>query len=172
MLRIPFELFEFACKCFESHSNASHPFRMVRIYIAGMLRIPFEWFEFGFECFESISNGSNLHSSASDPFWMLTICIRMLRISLKFAFELVWMVRISTRMLQIRFECFKSPSNGWICMQMLQISIRKLRIPFKWLEFAFKCFKWLEFTFECFESLLNCLNLDFNASNPFQMVRI
>ena len=37
-----------------------------------------------------------------------------------------------------------------------------LRIPFEW----------FKFTFESFESLLNGLNLDANASNPFQMVRI
>ena len=55
-----------------------------------MLRISFEWFEFAFECFESLSNGSNLHSNASNPFQMVKICIRTLRILLKgflFAFE-------------------------------------------------------------------------------------
>ena len=55
-----------------------------------MLRISFEWFEFAFECFESLSNGSNLHSNASNPFRMVKICIRTLRILLKgflFAFE-------------------------------------------------------------------------------------
>ena len=54
MLRISFELFEFA----------------------------FEWFEFGFECFESLSDGSNLdlnafsnaynlHPNASNTFRMV-----------------------------------------------------------------------------------------------------
>ena len=37
-----------------------------------------------------------------------------------------------------------------------------LRIPFEWFELAF----------ECFESLSYGWNLDLNASNPFQMVRI
>ena len=109
MLRIPFEWFEFAFECFESlskgsnlHSNASNPFRIVRIcirmlLITGMvriwirtLRIPFEWFEFAFEHFESLSIGLNLHWNASNPFRMFRICIRMLRIPfvrLEFAFE-------------------------------------------------------------------------------------
>ena len=72
MLRIPFEWLEFAFECFGSlssgsnlHSNASNPFRMVRICIR-MLRIPLECFKFAFECFESLSNGSNLHSNAND----------------------------------------------------------------------------------------------------------
>ena len=37
-----------------------------------------------------------------------------------------------------------------------------LRIPFEWFEFEF----------ECFQSLSNGSNLNFNASNPFRMVRI
>jgi len=41
---------------------------------------------------------------------------------------------------------------------MIQIYIRKLRIPFEWLEFAF----------EHFESLSNGSNLHSNASNPFE----
>ena len=45
-----------------------------------MHRIPFDWFEFAFECFESLSKGLNLHSNASNPFRMVQICIRMLRI--------------------------------------------------------------------------------------------
>ena len=79
MLRIPFELLEFAFEAFESlsngsnlHSNASNPFRMVRICIR-MLRIPFKWFEFAFECFESLSNGSNLHLNGSNLFRMVRI---------------------------------------------------------------------------------------------------
>ena len=47
MVRIPFELFEFAFECFE---------------------IPLEWLEFAFECFESLSKGSKLHIKASNPF--------------------------------------------------------------------------------------------------------
>ena len=71
MLLIPFELFEFAFKCFESLSNgsnldsiASNSFRMVRICIR-MLRIPFERLEFAFECFDSRLKGSNVHSNDS-----------------------------------------------------------------------------------------------------------
>ena len=78
-----FRIVEFAFECYESlsnvlnlHSNASNPFRMVRMCMR-MLRIPFEqlefalewfgsleWFEVGFESFESISNGLNLVSKA------------------------------------------------------------------------------------------------------------
>ena len=77
MLRIPFEWFEFAFKCFESrssgsnlHSNGSNAFQVVLIWIR-MLRIPFEWFEFAFKCFESRSSGSNLDSNASNLFRMV-----------------------------------------------------------------------------------------------------
>ena len=52
MVRIPFELFEFAFECFE---------------------IPLEWLEFAFECFESLSKGSKLHIKASNPFRMVRI---------------------------------------------------------------------------------------------------
>ena len=59
-IRIPIEWLEFALEYFESlsnasnlHSNASNPFRIVRICIR-TLRIPFEWFEFAFECFKSL----------------------------------------------------------------------------------------------------------------------
>ena len=76
MLRISFEWFGFAFECFESlsngsnlHSNASNPFRMVRICIR-MLRISLEGFQFAFECFEFGVNASN-------PFRMVRICIRM-----------------------------------------------------------------------------------------------
>ena len=74
MLRICFELFEWALECFESlsnglnlNSNATNAFRIIRIYFR-MLRIPFEWLEFSLECFEFLSNGSNLHSNASKLF--------------------------------------------------------------------------------------------------------
>ena len=70
MLRIPFEWFEFRLKCFESgsnlhsnaskfHSNASNPFRVVRI----LIRID-----------QIFSNGSNLDSNASNPFEVVRIC--------------------------------------------------------------------------------------------------
>ena len=93
MFRIPFEWLEFALEWFESilngsklDSKASNPFlncsnlvskawylfQIVRINIR-MLRISFEWFEFPFECFECLSNGSNVRSSASNPFRMVVI---------------------------------------------------------------------------------------------------
>ena len=81
MVRISFEGFELAFKCFESlssgfniNSNALNPFRMVRI-CSRMLHIPFEWFEFAFKCFISLSNGSNLNSNASNPVRLVRICI-------------------------------------------------------------------------------------------------
>ena len=89
MLRIWFEVCEFAFECLESLSNglnldmnASNSFQM--------FRLPFEWFEFAFDSFESISNCSNLHSNASIPFRMVRISIRMRRIPLErleFGFE-------------------------------------------------------------------------------------
>ena len=95
-----------------------------------MLRIWFEWLEFEFECFEFGSNGYNLHSNASNAFWM---------------------VRISFKGLEFAFECFEfglngsnldskasNPSNPF---RMVRISIQMLRIPFKWLEFSFEYFE-------------------------------
>ena len=63
------------------------------------------------------------------------------------------------------------------------------RIPFEWLEFAFKCFEfgsngstlhlnvpipfeWLVFAFKCFEFGSNGSNLHSNASNFFRIVTI
>ena len=84
-----------------------------------------------FECFESLSNRSNLHSNASNPFQMVRISIRMLRIP----FE--W--------LEFPFECFKSLSNGWNLhsnasnpFRVVLFSIRMLSVPFECFEFAFK----------------------------------
>ena len=45
---------------------------------------------------------------------------------------------------------------------MVRICIQIFRIPLEW----------FEFTFFCFESLWNGSNLDWNTSNPFQIVRI
>ena len=53
-------------------------------------------------------------------------------------------------------------TDGQTTVRMVQISIRKLLIPFEWLEFAF----------ECFETLSNGSNLHSNASNPVRMIRI
>ena len=65
MVRISFEGFEFAFKCFESllsglnfNSNASNPFQMVG---------------FALKRFESLSNGLNLLSNLSYPFRMVRI---------------------------------------------------------------------------------------------------
>ena len=132
------------------HSNASNPFRVVKICIR-MLKTLFEWFEFAFECFESLLNRLNLDSNASNPFWMIWIYIRMLRIPF-------WMVWIWIRMLRMPFEwfeiaCFESCSKGYI---------RMLRIPFE----SFK------FGFECFQSHSTGSNLHSNALNPFLIVWI
>ena len=69
---VPFELLKL-------HSNASNPFRMVRICIR-IPRIPFERFEIGFESFESLSNDSNLHWNGSNPFEMVRMWFRKFRI--------------------------------------------------------------------------------------------
>jgi len=80
------------------------------------------WFKFG--------------SNASNPFRMVIICIRMLRIP----FE--W--------LEFVFECFESLSNGLNLNSngsnpfgMVRICIRMLRNPFEWFEFAFECLEFL-----------------------------
>ena len=82
---------------------------MFRISIQ-MLRIPFEGLEFAFERFESLSNGSNFDSNASNPFRMVGICTRMLRIP----FE--W------------FECFESLSSGLNFDSNASNSFRMVRI--------------------------------------------
>ena len=92
MLWIPFEWFEFGFECFESLSNGSTPFRMVRICI-WMLWVPFEWFQFTFECFKTVSNGLNLDFDVSNPFQIVWICIQMFRISFEgftFAFRVCY----------------------------------------------------------------------------------
>jgi len=145
MLRIPFEWLVFAFECFESvssgsklDSNASNPFRMVRICIR-MLWISFKGFELAFECFEFCSNGENLHSNDSKRFRIVRICIRMLRIPFewfKFALERfkslsnwsnlhsnasnptskhskgIWSTWMPILTTWKGFECFKSLSNG------------------------------------------------------------
>ena len=151
--------FEFEFKCFEtlsdgynSHLNASNPFRMVLILIR-ILQVYFEWLEFAFECFKL--------------FRMVRIFIRILSIPfecLEFAFPF--------ECLEFAFECFKSllnldsnASNPFWMVWMVWSCVRLLWISFKWLEFAYECF-------EYFESLSNGLNLRSNASNPFRMVTI
>ena len=104
---------------------------MVQVCIH-ILRIPFEGlefafkrfkcFEFAFECFESCLNGSNLHSNASNPFQTLRI-----------PFEWFEYESLSSG---LNFDL-----NALNPFRMVQISIRMLRIPLKWLEFAFECFE-------------------------------
>ena len=53
-------------------------------------------------------------------------------------------------------------SNASNPFRVVLISIRMLRIPFEWLEFAV----------ECFISLSSGSNLHSNLSYPFRMVRI
>ena len=64
-----------------------------------MLLFPFELLELAFECFESRSNGWNWHLNALNPFRMVVISIRTLRIQFK--------------RLQLEFECFYSHLNYW-----------------------------------------------------------
>ena len=116
-IRIPFEWFEFGIKCFESlsngwfkfefecfkslrsglnlDSNASNPFRIVRICIR-MLRFPLEWFE----CL------SSLDLNASNAFRVVRIWIRMLRIpsSCSNLHSIIELVQIWIWMLWIPFE--------------------------------------------------------------------
>ena len=106
-----------------------------------MHQILFEWYEFAFK---SVSNGSNLHSNALNPFQVVRICIRMLRIPFK------W--------LEFAFERFEPLSNGSNLHSNALNPVRKIRI----------CIQW----FEWFESLSNGLKLHSNASNAFLMVRI
>ena len=147
MLRIPFELLEFAFECFESLSNGSNFIRM--------LRNPFEWFEFAFQCFEFLSNGSNLHSNGSNnfrhsnafeslnPFQMLRIWI--------------WMLRIPFEWFEFAFQCFESISNGSNLNSNASNPFRMVRICISMLRIHFE---WFEFEFECFQSLSNGRNLN------------
>ena len=82
-----------------------------------MRRIPFGLLEFAFECFQTRSNHSNLLRL---PLQWLE-CIRMLRIS---------------------FERFILHSNASNLVGIVRICIRMLQIWFEWFEFAFE---WLEF---------------------------
>ena len=115
---------------------------MVRICIL-VFRILFEWFKFSFEWIPF--EWSELDLNASNPFGMIKIWIRMLRIGIR----LLWM-----------------PVEWYDC-------IRMLRIPFEWFEFTFKInasnpFWMVRIGFESFESLSN---LHSNAFNAFKVVR-
>ena len=120
MLYNPFEWFEI-------HSNASNPFRIcnqiqfalkcfeprLKVWIwIPMLQIPFEWLEFVVERFKTLSNGSNLHSNALNPFGMVTICIRMLRIPFQMNRTWIRMLRISFEWLEFALEFFEFLLNG------------------------------------------------------------
>ena len=91
------------------------------------------------ECFEFLWNLSNQ---------MLSICIRM--------------VRISFEWFKFAFDCFKARSNA---LNFFGI----FRIPFEWFKFAFDCFK---FALEWLEFLWNGSNLHSIASNLVQMLPI
>ena len=171
MVRILFEWFEFAFKCFKSHwsglnlhskasksfesrSNGLNRVKVVRI-CNRMFRIPFEWFEFAFEYFESPSNGSNLHSNASNPIGVVWICIRRLQNPLN-PVRMVW---IALKWFEFAIECFESHSSGSNLhsntlnpLRMVRICIPMLQIPLEWFEFAFEGFKILWIPFEWFES--------------------
>ena len=133
-LRIPFEWLEFPFECFitlsnglKLHSNASNPFRIcnqiqfalkcfeprLKVWIwIPMLQIPFEWLEFVVERFKTLSNGSNLHSNALNPFGMVTICIRMLRIPFQMNRTWIRMLRIPFEWLEFALEFFEFLLNG------------------------------------------------------------
>ena len=167
---MPFEWLEFALECFESI---------------------FEWFKFGFECFKSLSSysnfdwnasnvfvsGSNLDSNTLNPFRVVRILIRMLRIPFG------WF--------EFAIKCFEScskgsnlHSNAWNLVPMVTICIRMFWIFFEWLELTFMVlilFEWLDAStpfrmvkicIECFESLSNGSNFQLNPSNSYRMVRI
>ena len=127
----------------------------VFMWTQSLTPLSFEWLEFAFKCFESHSNGSNLYSNASNPFWIVRICI--------------WMLRISFEWLAFALECFGSLSNG----SNLHLSASN---PFQmvrtWIQMLPISFEWLKFALECSETLSNGSNLHLNASNPFHMFRI
>ena len=140
-----------------------------------MLQIILKSFKIGFECFESISNGlnshlntsipfsnvSNLDLNASNPFLIVQICIRMLRIPFRWfepAFELI----------ESHSKGSNLPSNVSNFVQMVAICIQMVRIPFDCLKFAFECFKsFSNHSFKRFKYVSNGLKLHSNASNPF-----
>ena len=168
ILRIPFEWLGL-------DSNASNPFRMVKIWIR-MLRIgiqvlwmPVEWLDFAFESFESLSNGSNLHLNASNPFRMVRIWIRMIRIT-RICIRMVWMPFQWLEFVFKSLKSFESLSNASNPFQMVRIWIRMLSIGIRMLWIPFELM--LKFAFYCFESRLKGLNLHSYVSNFVRMVRI
>ena len=164
-------------------SNASNPFRMVRIFILNsiwvvqswlrILQIPFEWFEFEFESFKSHSNGSYLHSNASNPIRIVGICLHS---NGQICIRMVWN---PFKWFEFGLEWFESRSSGsnlhsnasnpigevWIC-------IRKLQIPFEWFELAFKCFESCLNVSNGSNFHSNGSNLYSNAWHPVRMVQI
>ena len=157
-------------------SNASNPFRMVRICILNsvwvvqswlrILQIPFEWFEFEFKSFKSHSNGSYLHSNASNPIRIVGICLHS---NGQICIRMVWN---SFKWFEFGLEWFESRSSGSNLhsnasnpIGEVRICIRKLQIPFEWFELAFKCFE------SCLNGS-NGSNLYSNAWHPVWMVQI
>ena len=124
-----------------------------------------------FERFESLSNGSNLHSNASNPFQMVRISIRMLRIPFEYMIQIS--IRIPLEWFEFALECFESILNGYnFSFECLECHLRGLNLHsnasnlVRMLQISFEC---LEFTFEWFKSLSSGLNFDSNASLPFRM---
>ena len=76
-----FECFESLLNCSNLHSNASNPFRVVRIV------------------FESFKSLSNLHSNAFHAFRMVRNCIQMFPICVR-------MLSMPVEWLNFAFECF------------------------------------------------------------------
>ena len=129
---------------------------------------------------------------------MVTICIRMLRITLKwFKFTFKRFESLSNgsnlhsnALNPLILHCSNLHSNASNPFRMVNICIRMLRILFEEFEFAFECFEFclngskfhlnasnpfricirmLKILFECLEFAFECLS---NASNTFRMVRI
>ena len=126
MVRISFEMFEFAFEWFES-------FSIPRICIR-MLRIIFEWFKFAFVCFESRLNGLNMPLNLVR---VVRICIRMIRIPFK-CLELFRMLPISFKWFKFGFEWLESIGNDGNLhlhplnlVRMIQICIWMVRMPFE-----------------------------------------
>ena len=107
-----------------------------------------------------------LHSIASNPFQIIRIWIRMLRISFKcleFGFE-TFLSR-----LEFGFKYIKSLSNSSSLHSNASNSFRKVWICIWFLRISLEGF---EFALECFEYFLNGLNLHSNALNTVWMVQI
>ena len=103
---------------------------MVQICIL-MVRIPFKWFKFAFELFESFQ-------MIRHPFEWLEVAFKCFECHLNGpnlhfnASNLIQMVQIYILMVRIPFEWFK------FCFLMVQICIQAIQIWLEWFELAFE----------------------------------